>query len=62
MNLQAHLPATLAAVHNFICDLDPNDLNNFREAEDVQPGWRSGDLAEGIPHRSEREQITGTMS
>lgn len=29
MNLQAHLPAALVAVQNFIRDLDLNDLNNF---------------------------------
>jgi hypothetical protein len=56
MNLQACLPATLAAVHNFICDLDPNDLNDFQEAEDVQPGWHSVDLVEGIPRHAERER------
>jgi hypothetical protein len=56
MDLQARLPAALAAIHNFIRDLDPTDLNDFQEAEDVQPGWRSGDLAEGIPRRAERER------
>ena len=58
MDLQAHLPPALAAIHNFIRDLDPNDLNDFPEAEDIQPGWRSGDLADGLPRRPERERAT----
>lgn len=56
INLQARLPPALAAIHNFIRDLDPTDLNDFHEAEDIQPGWRSGDLADGLPQRAERER------
>ena len=56
MDLQARLPPALAAIHNFIRDLDPTDLNDFQEAEDAQPGWRSGDLAEGIPQNAERRR------
>jgi hypothetical protein len=56
MDLQARLPAALAAIHNFIRDLDPTDLNDFREAVDIEPGWRSGDLADGVPQRAERER------
>ena len=56
MDLQVRLPPTLAAIHNFIRDLDPTDLSNFTEVEDIQPGWRSGDLADVLPHRAERER------
>lgn len=56
MALQARLPATLAALHNFIRDLDPFDLNDFQEAVDIEPGWRSGDLVGGVPQRAERER------
>ena len=52
-----HLPPTLAAFHNFICDLDPTDLNDFQEAEDAQPGWCSGNLAEGIPQNATRQRV-----
>ena len=39
MALQAHLPAALAALHNFIHDLDPLNLNDFQEAVDIELGW-----------------------
>jgi hypothetical protein len=56
MDLQACLPAALAAIHNFIRDLDPIDLDNFEEALDIEPGWHSGDLADGVPQRAEKER------
>ena len=56
MTLQACLPAALAAIHNFICDFDPNDLHDFEEAEDIEPGWRSGDLAARLPDHAERNR------
>jgi hypothetical protein len=55
MPLQARIPAALAAIHNLICDFDPKDLD-FEEAEDIQPGWRSGDLANGFPNHVERNR------
>ena len=36
--------------------LIPNDLHDFEEAEDIQPGWRSGDLANGFPDHDERNR------
>ena len=57
MDLQACLPAALAAIHNFICDLDPIDLNDFQEVEDAQLGWKSGDLAEGLTQNAERQRV-----
>ena len=56
MDLQARLPPALTAIHNFIHDIDPIDINNFTEAEDMQPGWCSGDLADALPRRAERER------
>ena len=56
MDLQVRLPPALAAIHNFIRDLDPTDLSDFTEVEDIQPGWHSGDLADALPHRAERER------
>jgi hypothetical protein len=58
MDLQARLPAALAAIHNFIRDLDPADLFDFQETSDIEPGWRSGDLADGLPKRAERERAS----
>ena len=52
MDLQVCLPPALAAIHNFIHDLDPADLSNFTE-EDIQPGWCSGDLVDALPHGAE---------
>lgn len=54
MDLQACLPAALAAIHNFI--RDPIDLDDFKEALDIEPGWHSGDLADGVPQRAEKER------
>ena len=51
MDLQACLPAALAAIHNFIHDLYPANLSDFQEVVDPQPGWCSGDLADGLPAR-----------
>ena len=56
MALQAHLPAALVALHNFICDLNPFDLNNFQEAVDIEPGWQSGNLADGVAWQVERDR------
>ena len=56
MDLQVRLPPALAAIHNFIRDLNPTDLSDFTEVEDIQPGWRSGDLADALPHHAERER------
>jgi DDE superfamily endonuclease len=56
MNLQARIPAALAAIHNFIRDIDPDDLNDFDETQDIQPGWRSGILANGFPDQGERNR------
>ena len=56
MDLQARLPAALAAIHNFIRDLDPADLSDFQEVVDPQPGWHSGDLADGLLARAERDR------
>ena len=55
MDLQACSPPALA-IHNFIRDINPIDVNNFTEAEDMQPGWCSGDLADALPHCPERER------
>ena len=56
MALQARLPAALAALHNFIRDLNPFDLNNFQDALDIEPGWQSGNLADGVAGWAERDR------
>ena len=56
MDLQACSPPALAAIHNFIRDINPIDVNDFTEAEDMQPGWCSGDLADALLHCAERER------
>ena len=61
MKTQVRLPAALAALHNFIHDKDPVDLDDFEDDDDdedlhdPQPG-ECGDLADGIPGRAERRQ------
>ena len=44
MALQAHLP------------VDTFDLNDFQEAVDIELGWYSGDLADGVPWEAERDR------
>ena len=61
MALQACLPAALAALHNFICNLDPFDLNDFQEAVDIEPGWQSGDLVDGVAQRAERDRANNRL-
>lgn len=56
MDLQAHLPAALAAMHNFIHDLDPANLSDFQETHGIQPGGCFGDLAEGLPGTAKRRR------
>lgn len=58
MDLQARLPAALAAIHNFIRSLDPVDLTDFAEALDIDPGWHVGELAEGLPQQAERDRAS----
>jgi len=55
MDLQACLPAALAAIHNFIRNNDPGELGEFLEAEDLEQGFVSGELAAGQPGRAEKE-------
>ena len=55
MDLQARLPAALAAIHNFIQNNDPGELGEFLEAEDLEQGFVSGELAAGQPGRAEKE-------
>jgi hypothetical protein len=62
MDLQARLPAALAAIHNFIRDHDPEELNDLSEAEDLERGFISGALADGQPGRAEREQANERRS
>ena len=52
MDLQAHLPPVLTALHNFIRKHDPDDIANFKDVEDPQPGA----FAEGLPRAAERWQ------
>jgi hypothetical protein len=55
MDYQACLPAALAAIHNFICIHDPDELADFQEVEDLQPGMQ-GNLVRGEVRRAERAQ------
>ena len=56
MDLQARIPAALAAIHNFIRIQDPEELTDIAEAEDSERGFVSGELATGQPRRAEKEQ------
>jgi len=64
MDIQARLPPALAALHNFIRKHDPDDIADFDNVDDPQPGARAegpaaaeeGQLAEGLPRAAERRQ------
>ena len=54
MDLQACIPAALAAIHNFIHIHDPNELTSFTEPADLERGFVSGELAAGLTRTAER--------
>jgi hypothetical protein len=63
MDVQARLPTALAALHNFIRNADPSEINEFvaefdKEEPDLQPGEQpsTGELADGIPRAAERRK------
>jgi hypothetical protein len=39
MDYQARIPAALAAIHNFIHIHDPDEIEGFAEADDVEQGF-----------------------
>jgi hypothetical protein len=65
MAIQARIPPALAALHNFIIDHDPTDMENFAEdIHDNAAGFAgvvnedTGILAEGPANREEKEAAT----
>ena len=63
MDVQAHLPPALAAVHNFIRKYNSSNITDFDDVEDPQPGMcgegsvaAEGQLAGGLPEVAERRQ------
>lgn len=58
MHWQARLPAALAAIHNFIRDQDPTDIDDITDPMDPEPGARAGELAHGVPRAAERDRAT----
>lgn len=66
MSIQAQVPPGLAAIHNFIMDVDPNDINNYLngDADDLDPNPGQpqanefGTLASGAVTQTEKNQAT----
>jgi hypothetical protein len=56
MDYQARIPAALAAIHNFIRIHDPDELEGFIEADDIEPGFFAGELAEGQTRTAEKKR------
>jgi hypothetical protein len=54
MDFQARIPAALAAIHNYIRIYDPTDLEDFKDSEDMDPGFFAGDLATGQTRAAEK--------
>lgn len=66
MDIQSQVPPALAALHNFIMDHDPQDINEYlndnKEDLDPNPGQPQenafGALASGAVTRTERNRAT----
>jgi hypothetical protein len=57
MSVQARIPASLAAVHNFIRKHDPQEIHNFSDIlDDIPDEEEFGELADGPSSRAERLQ------
>jgi hypothetical protein len=56
MDYQARIPAALAAIHNFIRIHDPDELEGFVDAEDIEEGFFAGGLAEGQTRMAEKRR------
>jgi hypothetical protein len=56
MHWQARLPAALAAIHNFIRDRDPMDIEDIMDPVDPEPGAQAGELAQGVPRAAEKDR------
>jgi hypothetical protein len=56
MDYQARIPAALAAIHNFIRIHDQDELEGFLEADDIEPGFFAGELAEGQTRTAEKRR------
>ena len=59
MDIQARIPPATAAMHNFILDHDPEELDKVSEAPDPNPGNLPaerdfGTLARGPPNAAEK--------
>lgn len=59
MHWQARLPAALTAIHDFIQDHDPDDINDIEDPVDPDTTSRAqeGELASGIATVAERSQV-----
>jgi hypothetical protein len=59
MHIQAHIPPTLGAIHNFICIYDPGKINDFTYEDfnfNINDG-QAGGLALGPANVTERTQV-----
>jgi hypothetical protein len=54
MDLQACIPAALAAIHNFIRVHDPAELTSLTDEADLEQGFVTGELAAGLMRAAER--------
>ena len=56
MDYQTRIPAALVVIHNFICIHDPDELDSFLDAVDIEPGFFAEELAEGQTRTTEKRQ------
>jgi hypothetical protein len=62
MDIQARIPAALCALHNFIRQSDPTEINEYRDVADVPAdranGAEIGDLATQAITTAERNRMS----
>ncbi len=64
MDVQARIPSALAAIHNFILDHDEDDIKDFEDATDENPGIlpgrevEIGSLSEGPADWREKQRAS----
>jgi hypothetical protein len=56
MDYQACIFAALAVIHDYICIHNLDELSGFAKANDMEPGFFSGELAEGQTRTAEKRQ------
>jgi len=61
MSIQAHIPATLCVIHNFICDHNPDEEVYMDDSNDNEHFDYDNPEHQGIPDDEEELDESGSM-